>query len=135
MLSNEEIKTLISDWSEKISAELEKIETSESPEELCNWIQRTGIIFMGEIGWKTVLETRVQYLPDLVLPNCAGTVRYQLVKNIHIKALNVNPKMVDSFQLCSKTTMVTILSNSFSKVLSVREFYDLKLCIQIEHQP
>ena len=42
MLSNEEIETLISDWSEKISKELENIETSGSAEELCKWIQRTG---------------------------------------------------------------------------------------------
>ena len=58
MLSNEELKTLISDWSEKISAELEKIETSESPEELCKWIQRTGIISMIKIS---ALDTHVRY--------------------------------------------------------------------------
>ena len=68
MLSNEELKTLISDWSEKISAELEKIETSESPEELCKWIQRTGIILMMKIS---VLDTRVRYL----WPKCAFTVK------------------------------------------------------------
>ena len=42
MLSNEELQTLITDWSEKISTQLENIETSESAEELCKWIQRTG---------------------------------------------------------------------------------------------
>ena len=47
MLSNEELKNLISDWSEKISSELKKIETSESSEELCKWIQRIGIILMS----------------------------------------------------------------------------------------
>ena len=57
MLSNEELKTLISDWSEKISAELEKIETSESPEELCKWIQRTGLILMMK---NRILDTRVR---------------------------------------------------------------------------
>ena len=59
MLSNEELKTLISDWSEKISAELEKIETSESPEELCKWIQRTGLILMMK---NRILDTRVRYV-------------------------------------------------------------------------
>ena len=76
MLSNEEIKTLISDWSEKISAELEKIETSESPEELCKWIQRTGIIILMENGWQRVLNAHVMS----VSPKCADTVRYRSVK-------------------------------------------------------
>ena len=78
MLSNEEIETLISDWSEKISKQLENIETSGSAEELCKWIQRTG----------SLIKPYVQSGPPS--PNGPTNGKY-----IPIKALNVNPKMGD----------------------------------------